>query len=92
MIKIGQIAYFARKTIKNWWSATSKALSPRVVSVLITLGASDNSLLDRRQYLLCDFVLIRLLIYPGDKPYIDLNIITNTLRIYDIYRICTVII
>ena len=57
-----------------------KALSPRVFFVLVTFGASNSSLFDRRQYLLCSFVLIRSLIYTGDKPCIDLNIITNILN------------
>ena len=64
----------------SFGAAAVKALSPRVFFVLVTFGASNSSLFDRRQYLLCSFVLIRSLMYTGDKPWTDLNIITNFLN------------
>ena len=67
-------------SLKSFGAAAVKALSPRVFFVLVTFGASNSSLFDRRQYLLCSFVLIRSLMHTGDKPCIDLNIITNILN------------
>jgi hypothetical protein len=46
-------------SLKSFGAAAVKALSPRVFFVLVTFGASNSSLFDRRQYLLCSFVFIR---------------------------------